>query len=150
MHQRAHASLRFNGKSFQHAGNNCRAFRRSFPSLRKWDFCFAEDTSFPIRYPIANFEIACYNGQTEANNLLSETISRKWRLRATVVTIPTENTGIREVIDTRILCCENYLGLGNWFIGSRLKNFVTTGGFIVDAIVRATYLTRKNFGFFKY
>lgn len=67
-----------------------------------------------------------------------------------VVTIPTENTGIREMIDTRILCCENYLGLGNWFIGSRLKNFVTTGGFIVDAIVRATYLTRKNLGFFKY
>lgn len=110
------------------------------------EFLFAEDTSFPVCYPVANFGIACYNGQTEANNLLSETISRKWRLRATV-TIP---TGIREVIDTRILYCKNYLGLGNWFIGSQLKNFVTTSGFIVDDIVQATYLTRKNFGFFKY
>lgn len=69
--------------------------------------------------------------------------------RATV-TILTENTDIREVIDTRILYCENYLGLGNWFIGSQLENFVTMSGFIVDDIVRAIYLTRKNLGFFEY
>lgn len=88
MRQRAHASLPFQRKKFP----NTRAITVArFVSLflsrlasKVETFLLAEDTSFP---PVANFEIACYNGQTEANNLLSETISRKWRLRATV-TIP--------------------------------------------------------------
>lgn len=81
-------------------------------------FLLAEDTSFP---PVANFEIACYNGQTEANNLLSETISRKWRLRATV-TIPKygkyrafERWSTREFFTARITWV--------WVIGLSVPNW---------------------------